>query len=96
MSQQLFILRPLSWTVRVDDDGCREASASTPFGSYRVYRTIEDHGRGGWFLAYCFQEYYDDGWYEVSSLADGKRRAQADWLERITPVLRPVILRKSV
>ena len=71
---------PLKWVLN-DKLGIR--SASTPFGTYYVER----YGEGHWKWSYCFDEYYDEGWYICFSPEDGENFAQMHWDERVQPIL---------
>lgn len=76
-----FTIAPLDWQHSYDETW----RASTPFGSYEVART---EGRG-WHWGYCFDEYYDENDYGCDGLEDGKAKAWANWLERISGALTP-------
>lgn len=75
---------PLEWALSwgPDQDGDMSYAAGTPFGSYSV--NTRD---GRWEWRYCFDEYYDEYEGECASLDEGKALAQANWDERIQPIL---------
>lgn len=62
-------------------------NAHTPFGSYHV----EHRDGSGWQWGYCFDEYYDEDQFGCPSLEEGKKRAEADWQERIEPIIAPYL-----
>ncbi|MCX5580254.1 hypothetical protein [Kaistia terrae] len=73
------LIQPLDWTM--DRDG--DASAYTPFGSYRV-TFVEGLG---WRWGYCFSEYYDDDDFGCSCRKAGMDAAWANWVKRVSPIL---------
>ncbi|KAB2656296.1 hypothetical protein F9K94_17510 [Brucella tritici] len=72
-------VKPLEWVV-----WCDGWQAHTPFGSY----TVEPYD-GCWKWRYCFDEYYDEEEFICEGAEDGKSKAQAHWIERISPALYP-------
>lgn len=83
-------ITPLEW---IDNSDRSEKpvhfsyQASTPFGSYEVKKT---ENTDGWRWGYCFDEYYDEDDFECSNLADGKKKAEENWLIRISRALQEV------
>lgn len=78
MTDNLFRIKELNW-MRGSDDW----SASTPFGSYRVYKSEYS----GWKWGYNFDEYYDEDEFSCNSLEDGMSEAGENWLSRILDCL---------
>lgn len=90
-----FRIKELSWKRTSICEDVSQYMAVTPFGNYCVERhkygdEVNDIPEGKWSpwrISYCFDEYYDEDEWEVSSLADGKRQAQTLWEDRILPML---------
>jgi hypothetical protein len=78
---------PLHWTKQWGPDeegGVSYGAGAYGFGSYSVQRYSKDES---WEWRYCFDEYYDEATEKCSSLADGKRKAQAEWDARIQEIV---------
>lgn len=72
-----FTIKPLEWEV-----GEHSRRAGTPFGSYQIERD-----GSAWVVAYCFDEYYDEGEIRCVSLGDAYEEAQRHWVNRLMPAL---------
>lgn len=83
MSEQTYTVKPLEWESHVDDNGNDRWLAGTVCGLMRVRRKQYT----GWEWSYCFDEYYDKGTRHCDSAEDGKRQAEAYYLERLLPAL---------
>lgn len=57
-------------------------------GSY----SIRANGRGSFYVSYCFDEYYDEGEFEVETIEEAKNKAQENFVQRILPCLEEVEL----
>lgn len=77
----LYLVRPLKWRHVRDD--CW--TADTVLGSINVELDGDCY-----VWQFCFDEFYDEGRYAVSSVAEGKREAEAFYLRRLLPALDPV------
>lgn len=77
-------IKPLKWDDRSDRKEKPihySFQANTRFGSYEVKK---NEWTDGWKWGYCFDEYYDDDSFSCESKQDGMKRAEKNWLERIT------------
>lgn len=85
---KLFTIKSLKWE-KFESDWLQQYSADVPMGFYQVSRKKDEEVEqwGPWKLEWCFDEYYDEEWFEVKSLAAGKRIASENWVKRITPAL---------
>lgn len=81
---QTYTIRPLRWSGSTREE-FGSARAAVPFGSYYVTRT-DDGLRWG----YCFDEYYDEDEFPCDTVAEGKRLAWQNWVERIGGALKAV------
>ena len=90
-SDDLFYVAPLKWKKNARTDWCQSWWAQVPMGSYTIerHRSDQTHQWENWKLKWCFDKYYDEGRREVESLADGKRQAFKDWMDRLRPALIP-------
>lgn len=88
---ELFTIAPLEWkhSIFADYDDWKQENwqAQTPFGSYGVVQTKDETGATSFRWEYCFDEHYNEGVAECTSVEDGKAKAWAHWLEKITPAL---------
>lgn len=68
--------------------------ADVPMGYYMIERQRTDFDVTkpweGWRMHYHFTAYYNVFEFKIGSLLEGKRRAEADWIERILPALTPL------
>lgn len=78
---------PLDWQPWLDDGSMR---AETPFGAYTVEPPDREIGRTDHVWRYCFDEYYDEDERSCDSIEEGMAEAQANWNERIMPILAPL------
>jgi hypothetical protein len=78
---------PLKWRKDWGPDeegGVSYTAGAYGFGTYSVRRWTKDEP---WQWRYCFDEYYDEGDEQCDSLADGKRKAQAEWDGRVQEIV---------
>lgn len=89
---QTYRIKPVSWErspVHPDDPpACESWSASTIFGAYALKVVRDEHGGCQW--SWCIDEFYDEGSRDCESIKDGKRQAEAFYLERLLPALKEV------
>lgn len=88
----LFTIRPLKWAS--DKSAYMETHrAEVPMGRYTVERNREEFDESKpwepWRWTFLFDEYYDEGREECKTLSEGKQKAFAHWISRITPALAP-------
>lgn len=91
-SNTLFRIKPLEWEGEIL--GLYDSiMAYTPFGNYTIRRNIiyddlgEDCSVDGFIWEYCFDEYYNEGYYAVDSIEQAKSDALKHWVERLSKSL---------
>jgi len=84
MTEKLYKIKPLDW-IRANNLKSTY-SVYTIFGNMRV----EYIGEGLYRWSYCFDEYYDEGWFDVDSLEEAKSEAEKFYLTRLLDALEEV------
>ena len=80
---KLYKIRPLKWIGDITED-YDSIIASTPFGNYTITKRSEEDG---YCWGFCFDEYYDEDQTNCDTIQEGKKAAQAHWLNRISGAL---------
>jgi len=83
-----FRVKPLEWEYVVGkDDDYENWSCLTVFGTLQVKRNRYSGRWAPWRFDWCVTEYYDEDHEYVDSAEDGKARAEAWYMERLSPAL---------
>ena len=78
-----YTIKPFNWTESTDYNGCKTYAVDVPFGDYKVTETLI----GKWSYEHCFDEYYDEGYGELSTEEEAKEWCWQNWLSRLEPAL---------
>ncbi len=78
-----YTIKPFNWIESTDYDGCKTYAVDMQFGDYRVTELSVD----SWKYEYCFDEYYDEGYGELSTEEEAKEWCWQNWLSRLEPAL---------
>lgn len=90
MKKKLYEIKPLEWSGSIEKEG-DSLMSNTRFGTYYVKMRLEPSEWDSIYYAeYCFDEYYDEGHFDVSSVDEGKQKCWEHWIERITSDLHEV------
>lgn len=83
-------VKPLGWRLmNSTPEGEESWHATCVLGSFCVNREFDNYGPlCTW--KYCFNEYYDEATHECKSIEEGKRLAEAFYLDRLLPALEEV------
>lgn len=84
----LYRVIPLRWECHrpTDHEDGEWWSAATIFGRFS-FQVMYDTNLREHLWRYCFDEVYDEGNRTCDSIEDGKRQAEAYYLERLLPAL---------
>jgi hypothetical protein len=76
-------IRKLKWEGKLKER-FDNILAITSLGSFSISKMDEDCLGNKYFWSYCFEEYYDEGHFEVKTLKQAKQEAQKYFEKRVT------------